>query len=235
MRPERAWRRVSLPTALEAAPLQPGRVPKDWRLRTLCAVIRRFQSEVVDQLSVLLDTTGYLAIVRESDAETTESGSQNPEHRSNAARTNACVRSSSPPSATRRSEMESREPARGRLRNLQPLLRRNDGKNEWGRPWTPEEDAILRERAKAGDTYYVITRLLSERAKGLGLSIRSANSVLSRARRLGLPRRPNPACPKRLATDRAEKHATKPPQPLARGASTLPALASLSIPLPDAE
>ena len=69
--------------------------------------------------------------------------------------------------------MQSCESTRGRLRNLQPLLRRNYEKNEWGRPWTPEEDAILIERAKAGDTYYAIARLLSDRAKERGLSIRT--------------------------------------------------------------
>lgn len=75
---EAAWRRVSLITALDTAPL-PAR-SRNAGLKFADAVRRVARDQSVtlaDQISALLDVTGYRAMLRESRAETTEGRIEN--------------------------------------------------------------------------------------------------------------------------------------------------------------
>jgi DNA helicase-2/ATP-dependent DNA helicase PcrA len=75
---EAAWRQVSLLTALETAPLPPR--PRAAGLRFADAVRgigRDGSATLADQISLLLDATGYRTMLRESRAETTEGRLEN--------------------------------------------------------------------------------------------------------------------------------------------------------------
>ncbi len=75
---EAAWRQVSLLTALKTAPLPPR--PRAAGLRfadAVRAIGRDPSATLADQISLLLDATGYRATLRDSRAEATEGRLEN--------------------------------------------------------------------------------------------------------------------------------------------------------------
>jgi len=75
---EAAWRQVSLLVALETADLPPKTRSAGFAFADAIRGIARDRgTTVADQLSLLLDATGYRAMLRESRAETTEDRLQN--------------------------------------------------------------------------------------------------------------------------------------------------------------
>jgi DNA helicase II / ATP-dependent DNA helicase PcrA len=75
---EAAWRRVPLLLALETAPLPPKTRAAGLAFAdAIRRVGRDREATLADQLSLLLDATGYLGMLRESRAETTEARLEN--------------------------------------------------------------------------------------------------------------------------------------------------------------
>jgi len=75
---EAAWRQVSLLAALETAPLPPKtRSAGHGFADAVRGVGRDAEATLADQLSLLLDATGYRAMLRQSKAETTEDRLEN--------------------------------------------------------------------------------------------------------------------------------------------------------------
>ncbi|MBV9200990.1 MAG: hypothetical protein JO320_21870 [Alphaproteobacteria bacterium] len=75
---EAAWRRVSLLAALETAPLPPKARAAGLRFGDAIRRVGRDRGATpADQLSLLLDATGYRTMLRESRAETTEGRLEN--------------------------------------------------------------------------------------------------------------------------------------------------------------
>ena len=75
---EAAWRRVSLMTALETAPLPAHSRSAGLKFADAIRGVAQDQvASLADQLSTLLDVTGYRAMLRESRAETTEGRLEN--------------------------------------------------------------------------------------------------------------------------------------------------------------
>src|SRR5208282_282739 len=75
---EAAWRQVSLLATLETAPLPPKtRSAGHDFADAIRGVGRDTEATLADQLSLLLDATGYRAMLRQSKAETTEDRLEN--------------------------------------------------------------------------------------------------------------------------------------------------------------
>ena len=74
---EAAWRQVSLLQALETAELPPKARSAGLAFAdAIRGVGRDATATFADQISLLLDATGYRAMLRESKAETTRTGSR---------------------------------------------------------------------------------------------------------------------------------------------------------------